>query len=276
MKAKRYKPTSPGRRFKVTVSTDHLTKKRPEKSLTKTLTKKAGRSRGKISVRHRGGGHKRRYRQIDFKRHDKLGVAAEVIALEYDPNRSAHIALLKYADGEKRYIIAPEGLVVGDQVLCDDDPKVKVGNAMPLGKIPVGIGVHNVELKVGQGAQIVRSAGQVAKVMAREGRWVHVRLPSGEVRLIDARCFATIGQVGNAEHAQRVLGKAGTTRHLGRRPQVRGTATPAGTHPHGGGEGRTGTGRIPKTPWGKLAHGKRTRKKNKPSSKYVVRSRRKK
>ncbi|MCA9392109.1 50S ribosomal protein L2 [candidate division WWE3 bacterium] len=274
MKIKRHKPTSPGQRSRVTVNNKHLSKKRPVKKLTVTLTKHAGRSRGTISVRHQGGGHKRLYRIIDFKRSDKTGVAAEVIALEYDPNRSANIALLKYEDGEVRYILAPKGLMVGASVMSGSSAKIETGNALPLGDIPVGMEVHNVEMSPGQGGKVVRSAGQSARVMAIDEGWVHVKLPSGEVRKFDARCYATIGAVGNSEHAQRVLGKAGASRHLGKRPQVRGTAMAAGDHKHGGGEGRTGTGRVPRTVYGKAAYGKRTRKKNKKSNRYVVKSRR--
>ncbi len=274
MAIRKYKPTSPGVRQRVTIKTDDLTKKRPEKKLTKPLPKKSARGHGRISVRHRGGRHKRLYRIIDFLRHDKLGVWAEVIALEYDPNRTSNIALLKYEDGEKRYILAPQDLKVGDKILAGPDAKINVGNALPLSAIPVGIGVHNVELYVGQGAKLVRSAGQEAWVMAKDAGKVHVKLPSGEIRLFDERCYATIGKVGNVEHSQRVLGKAGASRHIGRRPQVRGVAMSAGDHPHGGGEGRTGTGRPPKTPWGKLTS-KPTRDKKKKSNSLIVKPRKK-
>lgn len=274
MGIKRYKPTSPGRRSRVTVTTENLTKKRPEKKLTIRMKKRAGRSRGSISVRHQGGGHKRLFRIIDFKRYDKVGVAAEVIALEYDPNRSARIALIQYTDGERRYVLAANGVKVGDVMVCSGDAKINDGNALPLGAIPVGVAIHNVELHPGQGATIVRSAGMVARVMAKEKGWVHVKLPSGEIRLIDARCYATVGQVGNTDHARRVLGKAGASRWIGRRPSVRGTAMAAGDHPHGGGEQRSGTGRPPKTPWGRKAYGKRTRNANNKSSAYIVKSRR--
>lgn len=255
--------------------TTNLDRKRPEKSLTVPLKSKTGRSHGRVSVRSRGGGHKRLYRLIDFKRYDKSGVGI-VSALEYDPNRSAHIALITYNDGAKRYIIAPQGLKVGDQVESGPNVKIKPGNALPLGMVPVGTSIHNVEMRPGQGGKIVRGAGQLAKVMAKEEGRVHVKLPSGEVRLFLAECYATVGQVGNIEHSQIVLGKAGGSRHRGIRPSVRGTAMPAGEHPHGGGEGRTGTGRIPKTPWGKLAHGVRTRKPKKLSNKYIVKTRRQK
>lgn len=274
MAIKKYKPTSPGRRFRTLVTTDHLSKKRPEKSLTRPLKQNAGRGRGTISVRGRGGGHKRLYRVIDFQRRDKMDIPATVIALEYDPNRSAHIALLEYDDGEKRYILAPKDLHVDDQVISGDEVRIRVGNALPLANIPIGTEVHNIELKPGQGGQIARTAGNSARVAAKEAGWVHVRMPSGEIRLVNERCFATVGEVGNAEHARRKLGKAGVARYLGRRPKVRGVAMAAGDHPHGGGEGRTGPGRIPRTKEGRIAHGKRTRKKNKSSNRYVVKSRR--
>lgn len=276
MPIKTYKPTSPGRRFTALLVNKELSKKRPEKSLTVPLKQKAGRSRGKISVRGRGSGHKRIYRIIDFKRHDKIGTCAEVIAVEYDPNRSANIALVLYEDGEKRYVLAWQGAKVGDKIETGPKVKIRDGNALPLESIPGGSQIYNLELHKGQGARMVRSAGQSAKVMAKEGGMVQVKLPSGEIRLFHQECYATLGQVSNVEHAQVVLGKAGRKRNLGRRPHVRGVAMPAGEHPHGGGEGRTGTGRPPKTPWGKKAHGVRTRKKNKKSNKYIVKTRREK
>ncbi|NTV30628.1 50S ribosomal protein L2 [candidate division WWE3 bacterium] len=276
MATKRFKPTSAGRRHRVSLKNGHLSNKGPEKSLIVPLKKNAGRSRGTISVRGQGGGNKRMYRLVDFKRYDKVNISGVVASLEYDPNRSAHIALVVYDDGEKRYILAPKGLQINDAVMNGEGAKVRVGNALPLRDIPVGTEVHNLELNPGQGGKIVRSAGQVARVMAKEGALVHVKLPSGEIRLFNRECYATIGQLSNLEHARKKLGKAGASRHIGRRPKVRGTAMAAGDHPHGGGEGRTGAGRVARTVYGKLAHGVRTRKKNKISNKYIVKSRRKK
>lgn len=276
MPIRRYKPTTPSLRQRATVYSKELSKKRPEKKLTVPLRSKHGRSRGRISVRGRGGGHKRMYRIIDFARHSRVGLLAEVIALEYDPNRSAHIALLQYDNGDRTYILAPDGLKVGDKLSAGSDARVQVGNAMPLESMPIGAMVHNVELQPGQGARIVRAAGQSARVMAKEDGFVQLRLSSGEVRMFASGCFATVGQVGNIEHARRVLGKAGISRKLGRRPTVRGTAMSAGDHPHGGGEGRTGTGRIPRTVYGRPAYGVRTRQKNKMSNKYIVKTRRQK
>lgn len=276
MPIKSYKPTSPGRRG-MTVSTfEEITQTAPEKSLLKSLKKRAGRNfRGKITVRRRGGGHKRRYRVIDFKR-DKFGVPARVASIEYDPNRSARIALLAYADGEKRYIIAPMGLMVGDVVSSGPDAEIRVGDAMPIHRIPLGTLIHNIELQPGRGGQLVRSAGTSAQLMAKEGPYAQVRLPSGEVRMINQNCLATIGQVGNLEHGNITLGKAGRNRWLGRRPSVRGSAMDPASHPHGGGEGRTSIGMPgPKTPWGKPTLGYRTRQ-SKPSDKYIVRRRAKK
>jgi large subunit ribosomal protein L2 len=248
----------------------------PEKSLLRPLKKKAGRNfRGKITVRHRGGGHKRRYRVIDFKR-DKHGVPGRVDSIQYDPNRSARIALVVYADGEKRYIIAPLGLRVGDIVMSGPDAEVRVGNALPIYNIPVGTTIHNIELHIGKGGQLVRSAGTSAQLMAKEGRYAHVRLPSGEVRLINVQCMATIGQVGNTDHGNVRLGKAGRKRWLGFRPSVRGSAMDPGSHPHGGGEGRAPIGMpSPKSPWGKPTLGKKTRR-NKSTDKWIVRRRGKK
>lgn len=276
MPIKSYKPTSPGRRG-MTVSTfEEITQTTPERSLLKPLKKRAGRNfRGKITVRRRGGGHKRRYRVIDFKR-DKFGVPARVASIEYDPNRSARIALLVYADGEKRYIIAPMGLMVDDVVISGPDSEIRVGNAMPIHRIPLGTLIHNIELQPGRGGQLVRSAGTSAQLMAKEGPYAQVRLPSGEVRLISQNCLATIGQVGNVEHGNISLGKAGRKRWQGRRPSVRGSAMDPASHPHGGGEGRAPIGMPgPKTPWGKPTLGYRTRR-SKLTDKYIVRRRAKK
>jgi large subunit ribosomal protein L2 len=269
MGIKRFKPTSPGIRF-MTVSTfEEITKDEPEKSLTVPLKSTGGRNnQGRITVRFRGGGHKRRYRIIDFKR-DKWGVPAKVAAIEYDPNRSARIALLHYADGEKRYIIAPEGLKVGDTVMSGPDAEIKVGNALPIKYIPVGTFIHNIELIPGKGGQIARAAGTYAQLMAKEGDYAHVRLPSGEVRLIHVNCMATIGQVGNVDHENIVIGKAGRNRWFGRRPHVRGTAMNPVDHPHGGGEGRT-KGRHPVSPWGWCTKGMKTRKPKKVSDPFIV------
>jgi large subunit ribosomal protein L2 len=271
-----YKPTSPGRRGMSVSTFEEITRTKPEKGLLRPLRKKAGRNfRGKITVRHRGGGHKRRYRVIDFKR-DKVGVPASVASIEYDPNRSARIALLTYADGAKRYIIAPVGLKVGDDVMSGPDAEVRVGNAMPIAKIPLGTQIHNIELHVGHGGQLVRAAGTAAQLLAREGKYAQVRLPSGEVRLINIACMATIGQVGNTEHGNIKLGKAGRKRWLGFRPSVRGSAMDPASHPHGGGEGRSPIGMPgPKTPWGKPTLGYKTRR-NKATDKWIVRRRRKK
>jgi len=273
MAVKPYKPTSPGRRGASGYTFDEITRKRPEKSLLAPLSKNAGRNnQGRISVRHRGGGHKRRLRIIDFKR-DKTGVPGKVASIEYDPNRSARIALIHYADGEKRYIIWPAGLSVGDPVMAGPQAEIKPGNALPLRSIPSGNIIHNLELHIGKGAQLVRGAGGSAQLMAREGDYVMVRLPSGEVRRVHADCMATIGQVGNAEHSQIKLGRAGRKRHLGRRPHVRGSVMNPRDHPHGGGEGRAPIGLPgPKTPWGKPTLGYRTRRR-KDTNKYIVRRR---
>jgi large subunit ribosomal protein L2 len=261
----------------MTVSTfEEITQTKPEKSLLRPLKSKAGRNaRGKITVRHRGGGHKRRYRVIDFKR-DKFGVPGRVSSIEYDPNRSARIALVSYVDGEKRYIIAPVGLRVGDVVMSGADAEIQIGNALPIANIPVGSTIHNIELHVGKGGQLVRSAGTSAQLVAKEGRYAHVRLPSGEVRLVNVQCMATVGQVGNTDHGNIKLGKAGRKRWLGFRPSVRGSAMDPGSHPHGGGEGRSPIGMpSPKSPWGKPTLGKKTRR-NKSTDKWIVRRRRKK
>jgi large subunit ribosomal protein L2 len=254
-------------------SFEEITRSSPEKSLVTSLKKKAGRNfRGKITVRHRGGGHKRRYRIIDFRR-DKFGVPARVASIEYDPNRSARIALLHYADGEKRYMLAPDGLAVDDRVVSGPEADIRVGNALPLGSIPLGTTVHNVELRRGKGGQIARAAGTSARLMAREGKYAHLRMPSGEVRLIRRDCMATIGQVGNLEHGSIKLGKAGRKRWLGRRPHNRGTVMNARDHPHGGGEGKSPIGMPgPKTPWGKPTRGWKTRR-NKATEKYILRRR---
>jgi len=273
MAVKQYKPTSPGRRGASGYTFDEITRKRPEKSLLAPLTKNAGRNnQGRISVRHRGGGHKRRLRVIDFKR-DKTGVPGKVASIEYDPNRSARIALIHYVDGEKRYIIWPVGLSVADTVMAGPQAEIKPGNALPLRNIPSGNIVHNLELHKGKGAQLVRGAGGAAQLLAREGDYVMVRLPSGEVRRVHADCMATIGQVGNAEHSQIKLGRAGRKRNMGRRPHVRGTVMNPRDHPHGGGEGRAPIGMPgPKTPWGKPTLGFRTRRR-KDTNKYIVRRR---
>jgi large subunit ribosomal protein L2 len=274
MAVKVYNPTSPGRRGRTDPTFDEITRTEPERSLLRPLKKKAGRNvHGRITVRHRGGGHKRKYRLIDFKR-DKTGVAAVVDSIEYDPNRSARIALLVYGDGEKRYIIAPLGLQVGDRVMSGEDAEIETGNALPLARIPTGTMVHNVELTPGKGGQIARSAGTSAQVIAKEGKYVTVRLPSGEVRQFQRGCMATIGQVGNVEHGNIKLGKAGRKRWRGWRPTVRGSVMSPRDHPHGGGEGRVGIGMpSPKTPWGQRTMGKKTRSRSKQSDKYIVRRR---
>jgi large subunit ribosomal protein L2 len=276
MPIKNYKPTSPGRRGMSVSTFEEITHTTPERSLLKPLKKSGGRNvRGKITVRHRGGGHKRRYRVIDFKR-EKYGVPARVASIEYDPNRSARIALLVYADGEKRYIVAPMGLTVGDSLSSGPDSEIRTGNAMPIYRIPLGTMIHNIELHPGRGGQLVRSAGTSAQLMAKEGPYAQVRLPSGEVRMIGQNCLATIGQVGNVDHGNITLGKAGRKRWMGRRPEVRGSAMDPASHPHGGGEGRAPIGMPgPKTPWGKPALGYKTRR-SKLSDKYIVRRRAKK
>ena len=274
MGIKKYNPTTPGLRG-MTVSTfEEITASKPEKSLTVTLKKHAGRNvRGKITVRHRGGGTIPKYRIIDFKR-NKDNIPATVKTIEYDPNRSANIALVVYADGEKRYIIAPNQLKVGDVIVSGPDSDIKPGNALPIANIPVGTMIHNIELKPGKGAQMVRSAGNAAQLMAKEGDYAQVRLPSGEVRMVRINCRATIGEVGNIEHSNIQIGKAGRKRHMGWRPTVRGSVMNPNDHPHGGGEGRAPVGRkSPVTPWGKPALGYKTRNKHKASNKYIVRSR---
>lgn len=272
MATKKFKPTSPGRRF-VTVSTfEEITKSEPEKSLVVPLKKSGGRNaQGKLTVRHRGGGHKRAYRIIDFKR-DKDGIPAKVASIEYDPNRSARIALLNYADGEKRYIIAPVGLTVGQTVLSGAGADIKPGNCLSLKDIPLGTTIHNIELYPKGGGKLVRSAGNSAQLMAKEGKYANIRMPSGEMRLLLLECKATIGQVGNVDNENVTIGTAGRKRHLGIRPTVRGVVMNPVDHPHGGGEGRSPVGRNPVTPWGKPALGARTRKK-KPSDRLIVKRR---
>jgi large subunit ribosomal protein L2 len=274
MGIRKYNPTTPGLRG-MTVSTfEEITSDKPEKSLTSSLKKHAGRNaRGKITIRHRGGGAKAKYRIIDFKR-DKDNVPGKVDSIQYDPNRSANIALIVYADGEKRYIIAPEDLKVGATIYSGPDADIQIGNALPLANIPVGTLIHNIELKPGKGAQLVRSAGNGAQLMAKEGNYALVRLPSGEVRRILLRCKATIGEVGNDDHSNIQIGKAGKKRHMGWRPKVRGSVMNPNDHPHGGGEGRAPVGRkSPMTPWGKPALGRKTRNRRAASDKYIVKRR---
>ena len=274
MAIKRFKPITPGTRFKTVSSFEEITATVPEKSLLATINRKGGRnSYGRITVRHIGGGNRRKYRIIDFKR-DKDNVPAKVATIEYDPNRTAYIALLNYADGEKRYILAPLGLQVGDVVLSGENADIKAGNALPLSAIPVGTLVHCVEMQPGRGARMVRTAGAAAQLMAKEGKYATLRLPSGEMRMILLTCKATVGQVGNLDHELVSLGKAGRKRHMGIRPTVRGSVMNPNDHPHGGGEGKTSIGRPgPCTPWGKPALGLKTRKKNKQSNKLIVRRR---
>jgi len=276
MPIRKFKPTTPSRRF-MTVSTfEEITKDKPEKSLLEKKKSKAGRnSAGRITVRHRGGGHKKHYRIVDFRR-DKRDIPAKVAAIEYDPNRSARLALLHYADGEKRYILAPVGLHVGAEIMAgSENIEPMVGNALPLGIIPLGMNIHAIELVPGRGAKIARSAGQEAEIMARDGGYADVKMPSGEIRKISVKCYATIGQVGNVEHESISLGKAGRARWMGRRPTVRGVAMNPVDHPMGGGEGRSSGGSHPVTPWGHLTKGKRTRHKRKTSSRFIVQRRRK-
>ena len=274
MGIKQYKPTTPSRRGMSVSTFDEITKTKPERSLTTTLKKHAGRnSYGRITVRHQGGGARRKYRIIDFKRR-KDDIPAVVTAIEYDPNRSANIALIQYEDGEKAYILAPEGLKVNDKVMSGTNADIKPGNSLPISSIPVGTVIHCIELKPGKGAQLVRSAGLGAQLMAKEGKYAHVRLPSSEMRLVSVNCKATIGQVGNSEHENIKLGKAGRTRWLGKRPEVRGSVMNPNDHPHGGGEGRAPIGRSgPVTPWGKPALGYKTRNKKKASNKFIVKRR---
>lgn len=272
MPIKKYKPTSPGRRFMSVSTFEEVTRSRPEKSLVVHLKKHSGRNAsGRITVRHRGGGHKKLYRIIDFRR-DKVGVPGKVAAIEYDPNRSARIALVHYADGEKRYILAPLGLAVGDTVMSGPDAEIRPGNALPLHNIPLGTTIHNLELHLGRGGQLVRSAGTAAQLLAKDERYATVRMPSGEMRRIDVRCMATVGQVGNVDHENQNWGKAGKSRWRGFRPAVRGSTMNPFDHPHGGGEGRSGPGGHPKTPWGKPALGHRTRR-NKKTDRMIIRRR---
>jgi len=274
MPVRKYKPTSPGRRFMSVSTFEEITKSEPEKSLLEPLKKSGGRNKyGRITRRHQGGGHKRRYRVIDFKR-VKDGVPAKVASIEYDPNRTAHIALLHYRDGEKRYIIAPQRLTVGMEVVSGEGADIQVGNSLPLARIPTGTVVHNVEMTPGRGGQLGRSAGAAIQLVAKEGKHATLRLPSGEMRMVPADCRATIGTIGNADHENVSIGKAGRSRHKGIRPQTRGTAMNPVDHPHGGGEGKTTAGRHPVTPWGVPTLGYRTRKKGKASDKYIVRGRR--
>jgi large subunit ribosomal protein L2 len=273
MAVKKYKPTTPGQRGMTGSTFEEITKSTPERSLTVVQRKHGGRNAyGRVTVRHRGGGNRRYIRIVDFKR-DKRNIPAKVAAIEYDPNRTARLALLNYADGEKRYIVAPLGLKVGDAVLSGPQAEIRAGNSLPLANIPVGTLVHNIELKEGKGGQLVRTAGGSAQLLAKEGEYAQIRLPSGEVRLVRQVCYATIGQVGNLDHSNIKLGKAGRKRHLGVRPTVRGTAMSPRDHPHGGGEGRQPAGMPgPKTPWGRPARGYKTRN-NKKSDKYIVRRR---
>jgi large subunit ribosomal protein L2 len=272
MPVKKYRPTSPGRRFITTMDFSDISKVEPEKSLLEVRKKNSGRNNnGHITVRHKGGGTRKQYRIIDFKR-SKDGIPAKVATVEYDPNRSARIALLHYKDGEKRYILAPLGLKVGDMVESGAAADIKPGNCLPIKNIPVGTIIHNIELRPGQGGKLVRSAGVSAQLMAKESDYSQVRMPSGEVRMIHVNCRATVGQLGNVEHENQVIGKAGRSRHLGKRPAVRGIAMNPVDHPHGGGEARSTSGRPPTTPWGQMTMGKKTRR-NKQTSKFIVRKR---
>ena len=276
MGIKKFKPVTPSLRYRTVSDFAEVTKKTPEKSLLEPLTRSGGRNNnGRITMRRRGGGHKQRYRVIDFKRR-KLNVPAKVNAIEYDPNRSARIALLFYADGEKRYILAPNDLKVGDTVVAGPDADIQPGNALPLERIPLGSMIHNIEMTAGKGGQMVRSAGAFAQLMAKDGDRVTLKLPSGEMRMVRKECYATLGQVGNLTHENVVIGKAGKSRWLGRRPKVRGVAMNPVDHPHGGGEGKSSGGRHPVTPWGQPTKGYKTRKKHKLSDKMIVRRRAKK
>lgn len=273
MALKKQKPTTPSQRFVTVSAFDEITRDKPERSLTEPRKRRAGRnSAGRITTRHRGGGHKRKYRVIDFRR-EKAGVPAKVATIEYDPNRSANIALLYYVDGAKRYILAPQGLKVGMEVVSGPECEPQIGNALPLEKIPLGTPIHNIELEPGRGGRIVRSAGLVAQLMAREGKYANVRLPSGEIRMVHVKCMATVGRVGNSEHSKTTDGKAGRRRWRGIRPTVRGVAMNPVDHPMGGGEGRTSGGGHPVSPWGKLAKGGKTRSRRKPSNKFIVKRR---
>ena len=277
MGIKTFRPTTPSRRNMTVLTNEEITKKSPEKSLLAVLKKNAGRNNtGKITVRHHGGGQRRKYRIIDFKR-NKIDMFATVIGIEYDPNRSANIALIEYEDGTKSYILAPKGLTDGMKVISSETADIKPGNAMPISAIPVGTEIHNIELHKGKGGQLVRTAGVAAQLMAKEGKYAHVRMPSGEMRLIPVDCFATIGVVGNSDHENVSYGKAGRTRHMGIRPTVRGSVMNPNDHPHGGGEGRAPVGHAgPMTPWGKPALGYKTRKKNHRTDKFIVKRRNRK
>jgi len=269
----KYRPTSPGRRFQTAQTFEEVTRSEPERTLVRTLKKSGGRNNaGRMTVRFRGGGHKRKYRLIDFVRRDKAGVPATVASIEYDPNRSARIALLNYVDGEKRYIVAPLELKVGAKVMAGEKVEIESGNALPLRNIPLGTFIHNIELKIGKGGQLVRGGGGFARIMAKEGAYAHVRLPSGEVRLVHQECYATIGQVSNIEHEGISIGKAGRSRWLGKRPHVRGVAMNPVDHPMGGGEGKTSGGGHPVSPWGVPAKGYKTRR-NKRTTHYIVKKR---
>lgn len=273
MGIKKLKPVTPGTRFRTNFTFEEITKETPEKSLLVSLKKSGGRNNlGRVTARHRGGGHKRKYRIIDFKR-DKHGIAAKVFSIEYDPNRTCRIALLHYADGEKRYIIAPDGLKVGDSVMSGPGSEIKVGNALPLKEMPLGSFVHNVELKPGKGGQLGRSAGTSLQLMAREGDYAQLKMPSGEVRMVRSECYATYGSVGNAEHENISIGKAGRSRWLGIRPHTRGVAMNPVDHPMGGGEGKTSGGGHPVSPWGQKAKGLKTRKRKKQSNKFIIKRR---
>jgi len=270
---KTYKPRTPSLRYRASLTFDEITRTGSEKSLTEGRSFKAGRGAGgRISVRRRGGGHKRKYRVIDFKR-DKYNIPGKVVSIEYDPNRSANIALVNYADGEKRYILAPKGLVVGKEIMSGDKAVLEAGNALPLERIPLGVRVHNVELQLGRGGQLVRSAGTGASILAKEGDYVTLKLPSGEARMVFGKCYATMGEVGNEDHMNVNIGKAGRSRWMRKRPKVRGVVMNPHDHPHGGGEGKTSGGRHPVTPWGVPTKGYKTRKKKKSSTKFIVKRR---
>jgi len=273
MGIKTYKPTSAGIRHRTTLTFEEITSTTPEKSLLEPIRKSGGRNnKGRVTARHRGGGHKRFYRIVDFRR-EKRDIPARVASIEYDPNRSARIALLHYSDGEKRYMLAPDGLHVGETVMAGEGAEIRVGNALPLSNLPLGMLVHNVEIRPGKGGQLARSAGSQVVLAAKEGEMAHLRLPSGEVRLVNLRCYATVGQVGNLDHEKVSLGKAGASRWRGRRPKVRGVAMNPVDHPMGGGEGRSSGGRHPCSPWGQKSKGLKTRKRRKPSSKLIVKRR---
>ncbi|VAW36859.1 LSU ribosomal protein L2p (L8e) [hydrothermal vent metagenome] len=275
MPVKKYKPTSPAIREKTTLVFDDITDKRPERALTRSKKRISGRnSYGRVTVRWRGGGHKRLYRVVDFKR-DKFGIPAKVSAIEYDPNRTANLALLVYSDGEKRYILAPKGLEVGDVLMSGPDAEIRTGNALPIGSIPLGSHLHNIEMKIGKGGQMVKSAGGFAQLMAKEGKYATVKLPSNEVRLVPQACYATLGQVGNLDHENVTIGKAGRNRWLGKMPHVRGVVMNPVDHPHGGGEGKSKGGNHPSSPWGTPAKGFKTRKKSNPTDKFIIRRRKK-